>query len=159
MSFLKHVILPSLERTNQIEKFHTVQTITADELSDRLSRMNVTNKTSRKAKRRKEATIVAKPEGHSVHSWLWRIKEVQALQPPVEPEVPPLVEAIGMNNDISHLNKRRQQSRQESLPRDLKWAAKLEEARLRAAGRASEDIARFNANQRNNLEQAHSRHP
>ncbi|KAI6104592.1 hypothetical protein EDD16DRAFT_1622005 [Pisolithus croceorrhizus] len=110
--YLKKVVLPSLANDNEIEKFHT----------------RVENKQSR-----------------TTDVWLWRVKDrKQSAQPQQAAtgntaetlpsgiaDLPPA--AVGVGEDWSYLNKRRQRAREKKVERDLKRMMTLQDAKREAA--------------------------
>ncbi|KAI6106581.1 hypothetical protein EDD16DRAFT_1623180 [Pisolithus croceorrhizus] len=110
--YLKKVVLPSLANDKEIEKFHT----------------KIESKQSR-----------------TTDVWLWRVKDrkqsAQSQQattrntaetlPPGIADLPPA--AVGVGEDWSHLNKRRQRAREKKVERDLKRMMTLQDAKREAA--------------------------
>jgi len=125
--FLKQVILPSLESTKQVEKFHTIQTLSPEQ-----QEASASQNTKQKPKR-KSPTPSQKPQANTVHAWLWRLREQKEIALPVQQEKDPMIDAVGLYNNIDHLNKRRRRSRDKSHLKDMNWATRLEEARLQRA--------------------------
>jgi len=133
ISHLKKVILPSLEAARVVRKVHTRRELTPVELEARLGALN---KAARKAK-------ASSLEGTAVHEWLWERypeekleaqKEAARLARSAEERKAREAETpfgweVGVGKDFSHLNKRRQRSREESVGRDVKWLEKLKRVR------------------------------
>ncbi|KAG1733826.1 hypothetical protein EDB19DRAFT_1999974 [Suillus lakei] len=95
-----------------------------------------------KAVRKEQAVSVAAPR----NTWLWRMT---ASPPPPKPlpastfskseslGLPRFTAAdVGVGEDWSHLNKRRQRARKEKVERDLKWMWMLQAAKREAAWEA-----------------------
>lgn len=103
--YLKKVVLPSLANDKEIEKFHT-----------------------RTESKQSRTTDV----------WLWRVKDrtpsaQHATKTPSSgiTDLPPA--AVGVGEDWSHLNKRRQRAREKKVERDLKRMMTLQDAKREAA--------------------------
>lgn len=68
------------------------------------------------------------------HEWAWRQKPVHPRNPP-KPKVV-FGQEVGVGEDFSHLSKRRQRTREETVTREVEWLHELEKAR-REGARAS----------------------
>ena len=121
ISYLKRIVLPTLVRQRWIEKVHSVREMTAEELA---ARKNAPAKSARKA-----------AEQGMAHEWFWQRRIIQVQNPPKPKEV--FGAAVGVGEDISHLNKRRQRSRQEKVAADVEWLHDLEKARREGARAAA----------------------
>ena len=89
-------------------------TLTPEEVEQRLARMT-------KAQRKLAA-------GHlktETKVFAWRVKPPQSA-PKQKPEPEVFGTAVGVGEDWSHLNKRRQRAREESIRRDVKWLRELD---------------------------------
>jgi hypothetical protein len=98
----------------EVEKFHTVRTLSEEEIKHRLATMS---KSARKAK----ADSLPVTTG----VWLWRARERPS--PPPAPKQEKLVfgAEVGVGEDWLHLNKRRQRAREEKVARDVTWLKEL----------------------------------
>ncbi|KAI0634968.1 hypothetical protein C8Q77DRAFT_665799 [Trametes polyzona] len=112
--YLKKVVLPSLKSEGKIQQVHTKQVLTPEELETLKANMG---KNSRKA-----ATLPSR-----VDLWRWQLKEDKPA--PQWEEKPVFGAEVGVGADWSHLNKRRQRARQESVGRDVAWLKDLRRAR------------------------------
>ncbi|KAH7919311.1 hypothetical protein BV22DRAFT_1133921 [Leucogyrophana mollusca] len=152
INYLKNVVLPHLVSTKEVEKFCTKRTLSQAEIEQRLQTMS-------KSARKQQADLLSAP----VNTWLWRLKpQVQKEQTssaasssealtsaPVETKIsvpslgiPRLTSAaVGVGEDWSHLNKRRQRARKGKVQRDLKWMWTLQNARREAAKKELESSA------------------
>ncbi|KAJ3475718.1 hypothetical protein NLI96_g11652 [Meripilus lineatus] len=115
MSYLKHVVLPDLARRKELEKVHSIRTLTPEELEQRLQTLT---KSARKAADLSTTTDV----------WLWQAATPKPVPAPKPPKPLYGVE-VGAGADWSHLNKRRQRARVGKVQRDIKWMRQLEKAR------------------------------
>ncbi|KAG1744306.1 hypothetical protein EDB19DRAFT_1849700 [Suillus lakei] len=135
LQYLKRVVLPDLVNTREVEKFCTKQTLSQAEIDHRLQ-------TVTKAARKEQAVLLAAPR----NTWLWRMT---APPPPPKPlpastlsksellGLPRFTAAdVGVGEDWSHLNKRRQRARKEKVERDLKWMWTLQAAKREAVREA-----------------------
>ncbi|KAG2078349.1 hypothetical protein BDR04DRAFT_1041268 [Suillus decipiens] len=135
LQYLKRVVLPDLVNSKKVEKFCTKRTLSQAEIDHRLQ-------TVTKAARKEQAVLLATPR----NTWLWRM-----TTPPPPPKplpasslsksellgLPRLTAAdVGVGEDWSHLNKRRQRARKEKVERDLKWMWTLQAAKREAAREA-----------------------
>jgi hypothetical protein len=133
--YLKRVVLPDLVNSKKVEKFCTKRTLSQAEIDHRLQ-------TVTKAARKEQAVSLAAPR----NTWLWR---TTTPPPPPKPMptstlsksellgLPRLTAAdVGVGEDWSHLNKRRQRARKEKVQRDLKWMWTLQAAKREAAREA-----------------------
>ncbi|KAG0707208.1 hypothetical protein DFH29DRAFT_1076467 [Suillus ampliporus] len=135
LQYLKRVVLPDLVNSKDVEKFCTKQTLSQAEIEHRLQ-------TVTKAARKEQAVSLAAPRS----TWLWR---TATPPPPPKPSPPPSLSKsellglprltaadVGVGEDWSHLNKRRQRARKEKVERDLKWMWTLQAAKREAAREA-----------------------
>jgi hypothetical protein len=116
MSFLKRTLLPTLEQKREFRKARITRTIeqhqsTANQPTGKAAKRKATSHTGTIA----AAVAAAKAERTStVDAWVWRPfsgpKRIpdNAIQ---WPKRKPFGEAVGMGEDWSHLNKRRQRAR------------------------------------------------
>ncbi|TBU47852.1 hypothetical protein BD309DRAFT_1016047 [Dichomitus squalens] len=123
MRYLKKVVLPELADAGQVEKVHLKRTLSAEE-ADKLHIGLVKSKKS---------TLLA---GQPQWLWLWQLKAKEPEQPP-KPEKKPFGAEVGVGEDFSHLNKRRQRARVEKVERDVQWMRELEKVKKEARVRAS----------------------
>lgn len=102
------------DNIQEIEKFHTSKTLSDDEIQHRLAAMS-------KSARKNKANSLPTTTG----VWLWRVK--RRPSPPPEPKIakPPFGTEVGVGEDWSHLNKRRQRAREEKVARDVTWLRDL----------------------------------
>ncbi|KIK40669.1 hypothetical protein CY34DRAFT_86839 [Suillus luteus UH-Slu-Lm8-n1] len=135
LQYLKRVVLPDLVNSKMVEKFCTKRTLSQAEIDHRLQ-------TVTKAARKEQAVSLATPR----NTWLWRLA---TPPPPPKPMptstlsksellgLPRLTAAdVGVGEDWSHLNKRRQRARKDKVQRDLKWMWTLQAAKREAAREA-----------------------
>ncbi|KAM5541700.1 hypothetical protein V8D89_004429 [Ganoderma adspersum] len=122
MRYLKKVVLPDLEQRGQVEKIHTKRPLSAEDES----------KLQANASKGKKTTPV--PSGHWL--WLWQLKAPVPGTPP-RPEKKSFGAEVGVGEDWSHLNKRRQQARQEKVGRDVQWLRELKKAGAEAKAESS----------------------
>lgn len=110
--YLKKIVLPSLASDKEIEKFHT----------------KVETKHSRTADvwlwRAKDRKKSAQPQQQAATG-----NKVEALPAEIA-DLPPA--AVGVGEDWSHLNRRRQRARERKVERDLKWMRTLQNAKREA---------------------------
>ena len=70
---------------------------------------------------------------HPVSTWMWRLVDkskgssLEGAKKDKDEEV--FGAEVGVGEDWSHLNKRRQRAREEKVARDVKWLHKLQSAR------------------------------
>lgn len=110
---MKRSILPVLEEKQEISKRVTDREITAP--------VPARGKKGKILKQSKKGTATASPATPvTVKAWVWKIAEPSVVKQKTR-EVPqqPLGAAVGVGEDWSHLNKRRQGSREEKVRRDL----------------------------------------
>lgn len=120
LSYLKRVVLPALVSRGEIEQIHTQVILSPEEIQQRLQRMTKAQRKS--ASQKSEQSVFA-----------WRLKAPQnppKPKPISKPEV--FGKEVGVGEDWSHLNKRRQRSRSESVLRDVAWVKELNAARSTA---------------------------
>lgn len=127
--YLKTVVLPHMrDNIQEVEKFHDVRTLSDEEIKHRLATMS---KSARKAKGTSWPT--------TGDVWLWRLRE--RPPPPPEPKKAKTVfgTEVGVGEDWSHLNKRRQRAREEKVARDVTWLKDL--GKIRRERAALEKVA------------------
>ena len=116
-SYLKKTVLPALAHERWIEKVHTTREMAPEELAVRDSVLS--GKTLRKA------------QGNNItHEWVWQRRIFEKPNPPRKKVV--YGTEVGVEEDFSHLNRRRQRSREASIQRDVKWMHELDDARIQA---------------------------
>ena len=106
------------DKIQEVEKFHTARTLSDEEIQHRLATM------SKSARKAKGDSLPTKTD-----VWLWRTRE--RPPPPSEPkkEKPVFGAEVGVGEDWSHLNKRRQRAREEKVARDVTWLRDLRKIR------------------------------
>ncbi|KAI0718367.1 hypothetical protein C8T65DRAFT_638746 [Cerioporus squamosus] len=125
MRYLKKVVLPDLQQRGELDKVHTKEQLSEEALEKLKSHM--TTKSSRK-------NAGALPT--NVEYWKWQLKAPQpAPQPVVERK--PFGTEVGVGEDWSHLNRRRQRAREEKVARDVEWMRELGRARRQAVADSS----------------------
>ncbi|KAI1798406.1 hypothetical protein LXA43DRAFT_1088512 [Ganoderma leucocontextum] len=122
MRYLKKVVLPDLEQKGEVEKVHIKRSLSAEDTSKLPVNVSKGKKTS------------PVPSNHWL--WLWQLKAHVPGKPP-KPEKKPFGVEVGVGEDWSHLNKRRQRARQEKVGRDVQWVRELAKAEAEAKGEAS----------------------
>lgn len=110
------------DNIKEVEKYHTVQTLSAEEIQHRLA---VMSKSARKAKGNLSSTTIG--------VWLWRMTARPQTPPKLKEEEPVFGAEVGVGEDWSHLNKRRQRAREEKVTRDVAWLKDLESIRRERA--------------------------
>ena len=68
--------------------------------------------------------------------WLWQLKAPGPEKPP-RPEKKTFGAEVGVGEDWTHLNKRRQRARQEKVGRDVQWLRELKKAAAEAKAESS----------------------
>lgn len=118
--YMKRVLLPNLVQRKEVEQIHVKPTITAE---DKAQKLKALSRAQRQTKAVKDAT-------HGYFAW-------RLAQPPNPPKPKPEVEvfgaAVGVGEDWSHLNKRRQNARGKKVGRDVDWLKELRAVRSPAA--------------------------
>lgn len=109
--------MPDLEQRGQVEKVHTKRPLSAEDASKLQINMS---------KGKKTAPV---PSFHWL--WLWQLKAPVPQKPP-RLEKKPFGAEVGVGEDWSHLNKRRQRARQEKVGRDVQWMRELKKAEAEA---------------------------
>ncbi|RDX40804.1 hypothetical protein OH76DRAFT_1412688 [Lentinus brumalis] len=125
MRYLKKVVLPDLQQRGELDKVHTKEQLSEEALEKIKSQM--TTKSSRKS---------AGAVSTTVEHWKWQLKEAQPAPPSVVQRKPFGTE-VGVGEDWSHLNKRRQRAREEKVERDVAWMRELGRARRQATAASS----------------------
>ncbi|KAF9239260.1 hypothetical protein BU15DRAFT_46957 [Melanogaster broomeanus] len=129
--YLKTVVLRDLATRNQIEKVMVQKTLDAEEVERRVE-----------SAPRVEQNAIYKKLSKPFNTWVWRplqealaptTKSTKAIghAPPGVRELSPA--AVGVGEDWSHLNKRRQRARKMKVERDLKRMMDLQAAQRKAA--------------------------
>ena len=121
------------EDVQEIDKCHTVRTLSNQEIQHRLASM------SKSARRAKGDSL---PTTSSV--WLWKIKERPPPAPEPKKEKVVFGAEVGVGEDWSHLNKRRQRAREGKVARDVDWLKDL--ANIRQEQAALENAAEKETN-------------
>ncbi|PIL27332.1 hypothetical protein GSI_10479 [Ganoderma sinense ZZ0214-1] len=122
MRYLKKVVLPDLEQRGQVEKVHTKRPLSGEEAAKFQANLTKGKKTA------------AVPEYNWL--WLWQLKAAVPEKPP-RPEKKAFGAEVGVGEDWSHLNKRRQRARQEKVGRDVQWLRELKKAEAEAKAESS----------------------
>ena len=110
------------DKIQEVEKFHTARTLSDEEIQHRLATMT---KSARKAKGDSLPT--------KTDVWLWRARERPPPPPEPKKEKPVFGAEVGVGEDWSHLNKRRQRAREEKVARDVTWLRDLRKIRRERA--------------------------
>jgi len=106
------------DNIQEIEKIHAARTLSDEEIQHRLATM------SKSARKAKGDSLPTKTD-----IWLWRAKE-RPPPPPAPKKGKPLFGAeVGVGEDWSHLNKRRQRAREGKVARDVTWLKDLQKIR------------------------------
>ena len=121
--YLKTVVLPHMrDKIQEVEKFHTARTLSDEEIQHRLATM------SKSARKAKGDSLPTKTD-----VWLWRARERPPPPPEPKKEKPVFGAEVGVGEDWSHLNKRRQRAREEKVARDVTWLRDLRKLRRERA--------------------------
>ncbi|GJE86702.1 hypothetical protein PsYK624_027830 [Phanerochaete sordida] len=123
MRFLKKAILPALEAKKEVEKVHTISTMTPEEVEQRLNALS-------KAQRRTAHIQTSKA------IWVWRPKAPQPVPKP-KAAVEVFGKDVGVGEDWGHLNRRRRRAREASVERDVQWLRELEKVKQEALAQPS----------------------
>ncbi|KAL7284341.1 hypothetical protein PYCCODRAFT_1473446 [Trametes coccinea BRFM310] len=115
MRYLKKVVLPELAGADKVERVHAKVKLSKEELAELRAKMGESS--------RKAATLSPNAE-----LWRWQLKQKEAA-PPAPEEKAVFGREVGVGADWSHLNRRRQQAREEKVKRDVQWLKELERAR------------------------------
>ncbi|KZT22782.1 hypothetical protein NEOLEDRAFT_1180684 [Neolentinus lepideus HHB14362 ss-1] len=117
--YLKQVVLPAMEHSLEIEKFHTKAALSQTEIEGRLASL------SKSANKAKQAAI----SGTLQSVWLWRFRS----EPPPQQEKEELEklygEEVGVGRDLSHLSKRRRAARVKKVEKAVKFMRSVQLAR------------------------------
>ncbi|KAI0337643.1 hypothetical protein BDW22DRAFT_1433176 [Trametopsis cervina] len=124
MRYLKQVLLPVLASQNHVVQVRVKPTVNAQDRAQMLAKMNKTQ--------RRSAAVKAATLGY----FGWKVKEPSTPPPPRAPRAV-FGEIVGVGEDWSHLNKRRQRARTEKVSRDVEWLREVETARSQASRNAS----------------------
>ncbi|CCM05358.1 uncharacterized protein FIBRA_07572 [Fibroporia radiculosa] len=127
MRYLKTVVLPSLLQTKNVQKVHSAEELTPEQLEQRLQTMTRSS--------RKQAASLST----TVDVWRWQLRTYKYSPPKPKTESVYGTE-VGVGADWSHLNKRRQRSRSMSIARDVGWLEELDKAREEGR-KAADEIA------------------
>ena len=118
--YLKTVVLPVLTGNNEITKVHATRPLTAEELAEQKTQLKGVTRAPRTVK----------------DLWMFKRKIMPAPpKPVVVPEV--FGKDVGVGEDWSHLNKRRQRAREATVAREVQWARMVEKARRATQSQAS----------------------
>ncbi|KAI0746544.1 hypothetical protein C8Q80DRAFT_1054361, partial [Daedaleopsis nitida] len=120
MRYLKKVVLPDLQNTGEVEKVHQ-KLVHSEEEIEKL----------RAAAQAKKGKRKSMPVSTHAESWKWQLK-APAPEVPAPVEEPVFGAEVGVGEDWSHLNKRRQRAREEKVASDVQWLKELEAARREA---------------------------
>lgn len=113
--YLKTVVLPHMcKKIQEVEKFHTIRSLSGEEIQHRLATM------SRSARKAKGDSLPA-----TTSVWLWKLRTPPPPPPEQKKEKPVFGAEVGVGEDWSHLNKRRQHAREEKVARDVTWLKDL----------------------------------
>ncbi|CDO75636.1 hypothetical protein BN946_scf184840.g19 [Trametes cinnabarina] len=118
MRYLKKVVLPELAGADKIQKVHAKVQLSKEELEELKDRMGRWSK--------KSASL---PQ--NVELWRWQLK-TQETAPPAPKKEDVFGKEVGVGADWSHLNRRRQQAREEKVKKDVEWLKELDRARKEA---------------------------
>jgi len=110
------------DKIQEVEKFHTARTLSDEEIQHRLATM------SKSARKAKGDSLPTKTD-----VWLWRARERPPPPPEPKKEKPVFGAEVGVGEDWSHLNKRRQRARGEKVARDVTWLRDLRKIRRERA--------------------------
>jgi len=114
--------LEDLVRTRDIKKIHIKRVLSPAEIEQRMATMS-------KAQAKKTSAAAL---SHPVSTWMWELMD-KSKESSVEDTKKDRDEVfgteVGVGEDWSHLNKRRQRAREEKVMRDVKWMKKLQSAR------------------------------
>ncbi|EPQ53871.1 hypothetical protein GLOTRDRAFT_106859 [Gloeophyllum trabeum ATCC 11539] len=127
MRYLKQVVLPAMMANHEIEKFHTKVTPTEAEIAQRLAAMS---KAQRKARQ-------SSLSSSAVDAWFWRTRSAPPPKPKEPKEEKPYGEEVGVGEDWSHLNKRRQRARERKVGEAVKFMKQVDAVRRSAERRAA----------------------
>lgn len=121
--YLKTVVLPHMrDQAQEIEKLHMVRTLSNEEIQHRLATMS---KSARKAKGDSLPTTTS--------VWSWKLRAPPPPPPEPKKEKPVFGVEVGVGEDWSYLNKRRQRAREEKVARDVAWLKDLSNIRREQA--------------------------
>jgi hypothetical protein len=115
--------LEDLVRTQDIKKVHIKRVLSPAEIEQRMATMS-------KAQAKKTSAAAL---SHPVSTWVWqlvdksRVSSLEGTKKEKDEEV--FGAEVGVGEDWSHLNKRRQRAREGKLARDVKWLGKVLSAR------------------------------
>jgi hypothetical protein len=77
--------------------------------------------------------VTRKAKGNALSTtmdvWLWRMRENNQVVPKPKEEPKVFGEEVGVGEDWSHLNKRRQRAREKKVARDVAWLREMEALR------------------------------
>ncbi|KAF9459730.1 hypothetical protein BDZ94DRAFT_1267532 [Collybia nuda] len=113
MTFLKNAVLPILEGNKELQIVRTTRVPFNPAPSQR---------TGGKRKNKPETTNAASAAAPApVTTWVWKTVDKSNILPPPVPKMPPKVfgTEVGVEEDWSHLNKRRQRARTGKVARDV----------------------------------------
>ena len=118
-SYMKLVLLPTLVDQQVVKQIHVKPTLIGNEKVQQLAKLS-------KSQRQSQSVKVA------LHGYFgWVSSEPQPESQPTPPKEP-FGAAVGVGEDWSHLNKRRQNSRVKQVQRDVEWVKELDAARQSA---------------------------
>jgi hypothetical protein len=109
------VVLPALVHSKEVQKVHIKRTLSAEEMEHHLKSMS---KTAQRAR--------AGALSSTIDTWLWKPVDHRSPTAATGDNPEGSVKEVDMREDWSHLNRRRQRSREEALEREGKWMRKLQ---------------------------------
>ncbi|KAF8480412.1 hypothetical protein DFH94DRAFT_742660 [Russula ochroleuca] len=124
LTYLKRTVLEDLARTGDIKKVHIKRELSPEEIEQRKATM------SKAQAKKKSVANLSDP----VSTWMWQLVDKSNKKSSVEStkedeDEGVLGAEVGVEEDWSHLNKRRQRARGEKALKDLSWAELVQRAR------------------------------
>lgn len=108
-------MLSELQKAGEVEKVHEKRSIPPEEIEN--LRAHLSKSTRKKG-----------PLPTHAELWRWQLKAPRQEEPP-KTEKKLFGTEVGVGEDWSHLNKRRQRAREEKVASDVQWMKELEAAR------------------------------
>ncbi|KAF8651618.1 hypothetical protein AX16_004659 [Volvariella volvacea WC 439] len=137
MKFLKHSILPVLEGNKEIKTVRITRPLNAPAPASTSTPAQASSTSAKgKAKTAQGNTTSAKAAApSSVTVWAWKPIDKSTLSAPPKPKPfkEPFGKDVGVGEDWSHLNRRRQHSRMDKLRRDVWLMKELQPEKRRRA--------------------------